>query len=188
MTVAAGFHATYPTSIDQEIYLADNLHIAALLRWGMWRLPRVLRTDPAAVFEKMAYMRAHNFFDVPCACIHGVPTDPHTRATNDHILTPSHTAWQEFQERLHAALQCPNFEWHYGAARIVMQEEISTEYWPLCSASIIAQMGYAVAESLCVFRSFLGDTDRGIHDHTQGLWQKTKARPDRTPFDAAKVF
>ena len=110
MAVAAGFHASYPTSIDQEIYLADNLHIAALLRWGMWRLPRVLRTDPAAVFQKMAYMRVHNFFEVPCACVHGVRVDPHTRATNDQILTPSHTAWDEFQERLHAALQCPDFE------------------------------------------------------------------------------
>lgn len=56
MTYTAGFHATYQTEIDHEIYLADNLYTAAMMRWGLWRLPRVMRTDPAAVFARMAYM------------------------------------------------------------------------------------------------------------------------------------
>jgi hypothetical protein len=188
MAVAAGFHATYPTEIDSEINLADNLYIAAFMQWGMWRLPRVVRTDPAALFAKLAYLRKHDLFGVPCGIIHGVPHQPHTKATNDTILTPSHTAWDEFQGRLHAELQCPDFEERFGGARYFMQEEITTEYWPLCSANIVAQMGFAVAESLCVFRSFLGNTDERIHDHTASLWHKTKPRPGRTPFDAAKVF
>ena len=188
MNIPTGFHATYPTEIDSEINLADNLYITVLMRWGMWRLPRVMRTNPAAALSKLAYLRKPDVFGVPCACVHGVPADPHTRANNDQILTPSHLAWDEFQERLHAELQCPDFEWHYGGARIVMQEEISTEYWPLCSANIIASMGFAVAESLCVYRSFMGDTDEGIHDHTASLWRKTKPRRGHTAFDAEKVF
>lgn len=188
MTYTAGFHATYPTEIDSEINLADNLHITVLMRWGMFRLPRVLRTDPAAALSKLCYLRKPDFFGIPCACIQGVSADPHTRATNEQILTPSHMAWDEFQERLHAELQCPDFEWRYGGARVVMQEEISTEYWPLCSANIIADMGFAIAESLCVLRSFLGATDQGIHDHTRSMWHKTKPRPGVVPFDAEKVF
>jgi hypothetical protein len=188
MTYTAGFHATYPTEIDSEINLADNLHITVLMRWGMFRLPRVLRTDPAAALSKLSYLRKPDFFGIPCACIQGVSADPHTRATNEQILTPSHMAWDEFQERLHAELQCPDFEWRYGGARVVMQEEISTEYWPLCSANIIADMGFAVAESLCVYRSFLGDTDERIHDHTASLWRSTKPRPGHAAFDTERVF
>lgn len=187
MTYTAGFHATYQTELDQEINLADNLYAAALLRWGRWRLPRVARTDPASVFRWMAYVRKPMVFDVPCGILMGVPYDCHTRATNDTILTPSHMAWDEFQQRLHAELQCPDFDDRFGGARIIMQEEITTEYWPLCSASIVAAMGFAVAESLCLFRCFLGRTDQEIHDHTASLWRKTKPRRGRVPFDAENV-
>lgn len=117
-----------------------------------------------------------------------MPFETHTRASNDTILTPSHMAWDEFQERLHAELQCPDFDEQYGGARILIQEEISTEYWPLCSASIVAGMGFAVGESLCLMRCYLGNTDQHIHDHTASLWQKTKPRPGCIPFDTEKLF
>lgn len=188
MAFTTGFHATYPTEIDDEISLADNLYCAAYFRWGMWRLPRVARTDPASIFARMAYLRKHDLFGIPCGIIQGAPFEPHTRATNDAILTPSHAAWDEFQERLHAEIQCPDFEQRFGGARLIMQEEITTEYWPLCSANIVASLGFAVAESLCVFRCFLGRTDQGIHDHTASLWRKTKPRRGHVPFDAEKVF
>lgn len=183
--ITEGFHSTYRTEIDSEIYLADNIYTAALLRWGMWRLPRVARTNPASVFEWMAYIRKPGLFGIECGIIHGVPSEPVAKVTNDAILTPSHMAWEEFQERLHAELQCPDFEERFGGARYIMQEEITTEYWPLCSASIVASMGFAVAESLCLFRCFLGRTDEEIHDHTASLWHKTKPRPGRVPFDAS---
>jgi hypothetical protein len=188
MNTQNGFHATYPTAIDSEINLADNLYITVMMRWGRWRLPRVMRTNPAATLSKLAYLREPDCCGIPCACVQGVPANPHTRANNEQILTPSHMAWDEFQERLHAELQCPDFEWRYGGARVVMQEEISTEYWPLCSANIIADMGFAVAESLCVFRSFLGDTDERIYEHTASLWRSTKPRPGHEAFDAERVF
>lgn len=187
MTYVTGFHATYQTEIDHEIYLADNLYTAVFLRWGLWRLPRVMRTDPGAVFAKLAYLRKPDLFDVPCGIVYGAPFEKQTRGNNDTILTPSHTAWDEFQERLHAELQCPDFEERFGGARILIQEEISTEYWPLCSAEIVASMGYAVAESLCLMRCYLGNTDERIHDHTASLWRKTKPRPGCTAFDAEKV-
>lgn len=188
MTYMAGFHAIYQTEIDSEIHLAETLYAAAIMRWGMWRLPRVARTDPASVFRWMAYVRKPNLCDLPCGIVCGVPYEEHTRATNEAILSPSHTAWDEFHERLHAELQCPDFEDRYGGARIIMQDEITTEYWPLCSASIVVSMGFAVAESLALFRCFLGRTDQDIHDYTASLWRKTKPRPGRVPFDAEKVF
>lgn len=183
--IASGFHATYPTHLDSEIDLADSLYIAGMMIWGRWRFPRVMRTDPAAFFARMAYMRRCDFFGEPCAIVQAVPADSHTRATIENILTPSHAAWEEFQERLHAELQCPDFDWTYGAARMIRFDEITTEYWPLCSASIVASMGFAVAESLCLFRCFLGSSDEWIHDHTASLWHKTKPRPGRVPFDAS---
>jgi hypothetical protein len=186
--ITSGFHATYPTAIDDEINLADNLYIAALFRWGKWRLPRVARTDPASVFSGMAYLRKRDLFGVPCGIVQGAPYEAHTRATNDAILTPSHAAWGEFQERLHAELQCPDFDERFGGARVLMQEEITTEYWPLCSANIIAMLGFAVAESLCLLRCFMGDDDREIHDHAASMWRKTKPRRGRVPFDADKVM
>ena len=188
MACVTGFHATYKTETDSEIYLADNLYTAAFLRWGMWRLPRVARTNPASVCRWMAYMRKPGLFDLPCGIVYGAPYEPHTRATNDTILTPSHTAWDEFQSRLHAELQCPDFEDRFGGARYLMQEEITTEYWPLCSANIIASLGFAVAESLCIMRCFMGRDDQCIHDHAASLWHKTKPRRNHTPFDAEKVF
>ena len=188
MPYTAGFHATYKTEINEEIALANALYIAAFMRWGIWRVPRVMRTDPANVFAGMAYLRKPDLFGIPCGIVYGAPFEKHTRASNDAILTPSHTAWDEFQERLHAELQCPDFENRYGGARIFMQEEISTEYWPLCSASIVASMGFAIGESLCVMRCFLGDTDESIHDHTASLWRKTKPRRGCKSFDAEKVY
>lgn len=187
MSFATGFHATYPSEIEDEIGLADNMYTAAFLHWGMWRLPRVARTDPASLFASMAYARRPDLLDLPCAIVYGVPEQQECKASNDQILTPSHMAWDEFQERLHAELQCPDFEQRFGGARYFMQEEITTEYWPLCSANIVAQMGFAVAESLCVMRCFLGRTDQYIHDHTASLWSTTKPRPGRTPFDTEKT-
>lgn len=183
MKITRGFHAAYPTDIDDEISLARDLHIAARLRWGMLKLPRMMRTDPAAVLGKMVYCRVNGLFDVPCACLKAVPTDPQSRATNDQILTPSHALWNDFQQRLEAELVCPDFHDYYGASRVVFHDSIETEYWPLCSAQLIADLGFAVAETLCVFLSFLGDTDERITQHVESLWHKTKPSRLRPAFD-----
>jgi hypothetical protein len=183
MRIARGFHAEYQTDVDDEICLARELSVSARLRWGMLKLPRMMRTDPAAVLGKMMYCRAKNFFGVPCGCVMGVPGERESRATNDYILTPSHPEWIEFQERLEAHLACPDFGDYYGAAQMVFHDSIETEYWPLCSAQLIAELGFAVAESLCVFKAFLGDTDERIAEHVERMWRKTRPSKIRPAFD-----
>lgn len=183
MKIARGFHAQYPTSIDDEIDLARELRVAALLRWGIWKLPRMLRTDPAAVLRRMAYCRHHTQHDTGWQCLLGVPFEPQTRATNDQILTPSHPEWAEFRERLDAELACPDFDDFYGASQLVFHDSIQTEYWPLCSAQLIADLGFAVGESLCLFACFLGDTDAKIADHVESMWKKTRPSKIRPAFD-----
>jgi len=184
MNIQKGFHADFPTDIDDEITLALKLHDAAVLRYGKWKLPRMLRTDPAAVLGKMAYMRPRDFFGVPCAAVCGALFMPETRATNAYILTPSHPEWVEFSERLYAELVCPDFDDYYAAKQIVLHDSIETEYWPLCSAQIISGLGFAIAETLAVFLSFLGDTDAAISEHVELSWTRTKPSRIRTAFDA----
>jgi hypothetical protein len=184
MNITRGFHATFPTDIDDELTLALKLHEAAVLRWGRWKLPRMLRTDPAAVLGRMAYMRPRDFFGVPCATVRGAPFMPETRATNADILTPSHPEWDEFMERLNAELICPDFDDYYGAKQIVLHDSIETEYWPLCSAQIVSGLGFAIAETLAVFLSFLGDTDEGISKYVESGWHRTKPSKIRPAFDA----
>jgi hypothetical protein len=183
MNISQGFHAKYPTSISSEIELAANLHTAAGLRWGMWKLPKMLRTDPAAVLGKMAYCRFQFKGEGGWQCASSIPHEEHTRATNAEILTPSHPEWMEFQERLDAHLLCDDFNDYFGASQIVTHDSIYSEYWPLCSASIVAGLGFAVAETLCVFASFLGDTDQRIAEHVASMWRNTKPSKIRPAFD-----
>lgn len=176
MNISTGFHAQYPTSIEAEIRLAGALHGAALMRWGIWKLPRMMRTDPAAVFAKMAYCRiVTNQGDITCA--HGIPLCPETRGTNEKILTPSHNEWEEFRERLESHLACPDFADYYAPAN-------ENEYWPLCSAQLVSQLGFAVAESLCCFRCYIGDDDDSIAKHVESLWRKQRPSKTRPAFDA----
>lgn len=184
----ARFHAQYPTDISDEISLADNLAVAVMFRYGGWRWSRALRTDPARVFAACAYGRsADEKGEIRCPIYQGWPVNKETRASNAFILTPSHPEWSEFRDRLHALLQLPDFEWQYGGARMVVHGEISTEYWPLASAEIVADMGFAVAESLAVYRAFLGRDDQGIFEHVESLWHGRKPRPGWVPFDAHGV-
>lgn len=175
--MARGFHATYRTDIAQEIAVARLLDTAVTMRWGIIKLPRLIRTDPAGVLRRMEYCRVQTSGDRSWQCAAGVPHAPHTRATNEHILTPSHHEWGEFHERLKAHLVCPDFDDYYAPAN-------REDYWPLCSAQLIAELGFAVAETLCVFACFAGDSDKEIADHVESLWRKTQPSKNRPAFDA----
>lgn len=183
MKITRGFHAEYPTDVDDEIVLARELIVATRMRWGRTKLPRMMRTDPAAVLGRMVYCRARNFFGIPCGCVHGLQDGSKGRATNADILTPSHPEWPEFQERLNAHLSCPDFDQYYGAAQVVFHDSIETEYWPLCSAQLIAELGFAIAETLCLFSVFLGGTDEDIARHVENVWVKTAPSKIRPAFD-----
>jgi hypothetical protein len=189
MCAATGFHGKYQTDIDHEINCADNLYIAGIYRWGESFTTR-LRTDPAAVFSRMRYTRLNHFFGNACYIMQGYTfrnVEAHhfvPRPTNAEILTPSHPEWVEFAERLGAELMRPDFDLWYGGARVLMQEEISTEYWPLCSAQLIAELGFAIAESLCVYRAHHCETDARIHDSAERIWKNVRPFKGRTAFDA----
>jgi hypothetical protein len=189
MCAATGFHAKYQTDIDHEINCAENLFIAGIFRWGDSFASR-LRTDPAAIFAKMRYQRLNNFGQVPCYVMQGrafegvfekhfVP-----RPSNADILTPSSPEWPEFAERLGAELMRPDFDFWYGGARTLIQDEISTEYWPLCSAQLIAELGFAIAESLCIYRAYNCETDARIHESAERIWNNARPFRGRTAFDA----
>lgn len=184
MKIARGFHSRFPTSVNWEIVLADMLHTGLCMRFGIHKLGKMLRTDPAAVIGRMAYCRFQMTEKNYWHTAPGVLAEPQTRAKNSEILTPSHAEWDEFQERLEAEIACPDFDHYYGASQVVHHDSIETEYWPLCSASLIADMGFAVAESLTVWRSFLGEDDRQIAKHVGSFWKKTKPSKRRPAFDA----
>jgi hypothetical protein len=190
MSAATGFHAKYPTEIDHEINCSENLWLAGIYRWGADSFQRRVRTDPAAVFARMHYTRLNNWGQSPCYLFQGrafndvfaahyVP-----RPTNAEILTPSHPAWVEFEERLGAELMRPDFDFWYGGARVVMQQEISTEYWPLCSAQLVGELGFAIAESLCALRAINCNTDAEIHDRAARVWRCSRGSKSRPAFDA----
>jgi len=191
------FHDRLPTDTCLEIALAESLRTTLCLRYGGFKLPRMLRTDPGMIFGKLLYGRVsrsqdnagnccefqNNYFEV----IEGWPLGLENRATNDDILTPSHSDWGEFEERLRGHLLAPDFDDHFGAARMIQYEEITTEYWPLCSAMLIRDLGFAIAESLALMNSFLGSDDERISRHVRSLWHKTKPSKHRRAFDDVEI-
>ncbi len=187
MNISHGFHAKYPTEIGHEIWLGEQLAYGCHLRWSIWKKARVLRTDPAAALHRFIYMRT-DFVENTWTVITGVPDYEGSRATNEHILTPSHPEWVEFQERLEAELVCPDFDLYYGPAAVVHPDTITAQFWPLCSAQLIADLGFAIAESLAVMWHFMGTTDEQIAKHVEGMWHRTKPSKRRPAFDADGVL
>jgi hypothetical protein len=49
---------------------------------------------------------------------------------------------------------------------------------------LVAELGFAVAETLAVFRCFVGDSDRSIAEHVESMWRKTRPSKIRPAFDA----
>jgi len=182
-----GYHARYSTDAVAEIAMAKRLYEGSIMRWGIFKIARVFRTDPAAAIARLYWCRVQASRDAayPWAPAAGVPhmansvTPMAERATNAEILTPSHAAWSEFRERLTGHLACPDFDDYYGPAG-------SDDYWPLCSATLIAEMGFAVAETLTVCRVFSGDRDADIAALVERSWAKTRpmrSRPGGTAAD-----
>jgi hypothetical protein len=179
------FHDRYPTDIDDEIRVADDLHTAIELRWGD-RDGRYMRANPQEVFRRYCYWRKTNLCGYTCVIEAGSRIFKEGCATNEYILTPAHGAWEEFRERLHSLLVLPDHEWLYGPATI--SGTAQREYWPLAAAQTLREMGFAVAESLTLFRVFGGETDRRVYTHVRKLWRYAKPHPSLTQFDVGKTF
>jgi hypothetical protein len=181
-----GFHTEIRTCIKQEISLAESLYIACMMRYGD-RVTRMLRTDPAKVFSMMRYARVRfdesNEFYVWQGNGYGKNFGLR-RPTNQEILTPSHTLWPEFSERLGAELMRQDFDFWYAPQRFKTSIGVTADFWPLCSAELIGSLGFAIAESLCLLVSFHARNDQEIHDHVEGIWNRVRPHSVRPAFDA----
>lgn len=182
-----GFHAAIPTPIDEEISLAESLTIGCIMRYGQ-RDSNMLRTDPAKVFSMMRFARVR--LEDP----HGEPVQyavwqggrqslGHPRPTNDEIMTPSHPQWHEFRERLAAELLRPDFDFWYAPRRFPTPAGVTADFWPLCSAQLLGEMGFAIAESLALFAVLSCRGDRQVCEHLEGVWSRTKPDTRRPAFD-----
>ena len=183
----AGFHAEIPTPIEEEISLAESLVIGCMMRFGD-RDYRMLRTDPATVFAMMRFARvtlqSRAEDPVRYAVWQGSRrTIGHRRPTNDEILTPSHARWPEFRERLGAELMRPDFDFWYAPQRYPTPAGVTADFWPLCTAQLLGEMGFAIAESLALFATFRGRSDRDIHEFIEGFWHRTTPHRCRPTFD-----
>jgi hypothetical protein len=188
-----GFHAAAPTPIDREIYLAECLTIACRLRYGD-KSSRMLRTDPAKVFSMMSYNRAaatsHEDDTPEWLVLVGVfnPKEGkdigHRRPTNDEILTPSHRRWPEFRERLKWEMRRPDFDFWYAPQRFSTEIGVTADFWPLCSAQLIGEMGFAIGESLALYACMHAHTDAHIRDLGR-MWRRVRPHSRRPAFDLA---
>lgn len=182
-----GFHAAMPTPIEEEISLAESLLIGCIMRFGE-RDCRMVRTDPAKVFSRMRFARVRLDRDKEpsryAVWQGGRQSIGHRRPTNDEILTPSHARWPEFLERLGAELLRPDFDFWYAPERYPTPAGVTSDFWPLCSAQLLSEMGFAIAESLAVFAVFRGRSDRDIHEFIEGFWHRTKPHRSRPAFDS----
>jgi hypothetical protein len=180
-----GFHGEVRTPIEQEISLAESLCIACKMRYGD-KVTRMLRTDPAKVCSMMRYARLQ--FDSGEFYVwqgNGYGRDlGFRRPTNDEILTPSHSLWPEFNERLGAELMRPDFDFWYAPRRFQTTVGVTSDMWPLCSAQLIGELGCAIGETLCVLASFYCHSDQSIHDNVEDIWHRVKPHSRRRAFDA----
>lgn len=186
-----GYHAVAQTPIEDEISLAEMLLVGCMMRYGS-RTTRMLRTDPAKVFSMMCYHRCTTTTnDDPTSewkvlyGIFGNRPIGHPRPTNDQILTPSHGRWDEFRERLGAELLRPDFDFWYGPQRFQTPVGVTADFWPLCSAQLVGELGFAIAESLALFGAFHCRSDRDIHDdHMRAHWHRVTPHRCRKAFDS----
>jgi hypothetical protein len=183
MSRTKAFHRCMPSDIDHEIELAKVLYTGGILRHGQDGFRLRMRTDPVSYFSSCHYVRLKDKKNAGIDCIvaAGFKGDDAwlgypTKAGIEDILTPSHDAYGEFSDRLLSLLVSDGFAWNYAP--------VGDEYWPLASAEIIRDMGFAVAETLALYQAFLGDTDRHIYDHVESFWKRTKPRKGKVPFDA----
>jgi hypothetical protein len=184
-----GFHAEIRTDISDEISLAESLYIACMMRYGN-RVTRMLRTDPAKVFSMMRYARVQfdsGEFYVWQGNAYGRNIG-FRLPTNDEILTPSHSAWPEFHERLGSELMRPDFDFWYAPQRFKTNVGVTAEFWPLCAAELIGTLGCAIAESLCLLVSFHCRDDKSIYDRAESIWHNVRPHSRRPAFDSDRVL
>jgi hypothetical protein len=174
-----GFHARHPTDLDQEIEAAAELYIAGRLRYGE-RLSGLVRRNPARVWKRFHYLRAEPEPAGPprerstsrfALLVRGIDVGDDCKAANSEILTPCHrSAWRQFSRRLEESLAAEDAEWRYSPANRCGCGLSGREYWPLATAEIVRDLGFAVAETLATLLSVHGNTDEEIRDWVAQVW------------------
>lgn len=180
MDTTTPFHARFPTDVDQEINLAENLYIAARMRYGD-QLSNLVRHDPAAVWQRFQFcrVRCHDS-PVPFAVvIQGLDYAPDTKADNDHILTPAVSVWREFVDRLVGELSGPDAAWRFAPANRCHCGTSGREFWPLASAELVRSLGFAIGETLALFVAFHARTDDDVAHHVEAVWNRVRPRRRR---------
>jgi hypothetical protein len=176
--VMKSFHQRYPTSIAHELWLADRLVDAILMRHGSLPARRRLRADAGGVFGRLRYHR------VPQEPLRGRPwavvfvgteyrSERESRATTAEILTPDKAGpWLSLQIALEG--RCGTMFSHEPHDRTK-------------AAKAIRRMGYAVAESLATAWFFNGESSWAIAEDVSQTWhqrdQKTLHRFPEDSFD-----
>lgn len=178
MDATTPFHARFPTDVDQEISMAENLYISARLRYGE-RLSNMVRRNPADVWRRFHYCRVRsNDSPVPFALVvQGMDYAPETKASAADILTPDVHAWREFVDQLVGELSGPDATWRFAPARRCHCGTSGLEFWPLASAELVRRLGFAVAETLAVFLTFHASTDQDVLEFVERIWRRV--RPGR---------
>jgi hypothetical protein len=172
-----GFHSRFPTDVDQEISLAENLFIAARMRYGD-RLSNMVRHDPAEVFRRFQFCRVqcHDSPAPYALVVQGLDYAPDTKADNEHILTPSVPVWREFVDRLVGELSRPDAGWRFSPANRCHCGTSGLEFWPLASAELVRSLGFAIAETLAVFVAFHARTDQDVANNVEAVWNRVRPR------------
>jgi hypothetical protein len=181
MDTTTAFHSRFPTDVDQEICLAENLYIAARMRFGD-QLSKLVRGDPADLWRRFHFCRVgcHDS-PVPFAIVvQGLDFAPGSKASNDDILTPSVPAWREFVDRLVGELSSPDAAWRFAPASRCHCGTSGLEFWPLASAQLVRSLGFAIGETLAVFLAFYARSDRDVLDHVEDVWNRVRPRRRRT--------
>jgi AcrR family transcriptional regulator len=173
------FHARFQTDVDNEIEFGSELYIAGVMRYGE-RLSRLVRRDPATIWRRFRYFRADlepatpepGECGRPFAIVHrGIDIGDDGKASAADILTPDNAVvWRDFIERLAAELNTPDARWRFAPAARCHCGMSGLEFWPLASAELLREMGFAVAETLATFVTFHGFRDEQIRDHVEGIW------------------
>jgi hypothetical protein len=180
MDTTTSFHARFPTDVDQEISLAENLYIAARLRYGD-QLTNIVRGDAGGVFRRFRFCRVRcQDSSAPFALVvQGLDYAPETKADDDDILTPSVPAWREFSDRLVGELAGPDAAWRFAPASRCHCGTSGLEFWPLASAELVRSLGFAIAETLAVFLTFHGYSDRDVLEYVETIWNRVRPRRRR---------
>lgn len=159
-----GFYRDMATSPKDETVLATELWRTLVLMHGRDRLVRMLKRDAARVFAPLAYGRAKiPSTEIETPIVRGIDNVRGGKPSSQFILTPDHRKWRKFVREL-----------KHDTGEFVLKDEDDREFdgenVPCAAQAVLADIGFAIAESLVVLQAFGGTTDLKILRHVERRW------------------